>query len=178
MRNNTCERLAASAVLVALSPVILVGLAVSTIKFKTQPIFKQTRVGLYEREFDVIKIRTLKDDKCICWLRQTHIDEFLQLINIIRGEMSFVGPRPVTKDELKKHVAAGLITDDGISKRHSVCPGIAGLAQATCRRPTDFFDYHANKQRYDSDIYYVKYLRNDFIEKLKIFFSCVFVKGV
>lgn len=105
--------------------------------------FKQERLGQNEQPFRLIKLRTMIDDaekdcgpkwsyrddpritKVGKFLRKTHIDEIPQLINIIRGEMSFVGPRPI-----RKHFAGMLAKDFPYYRlRFSVKPGLTGWAQ-------------------------------------------------
>lgn len=88
-------------------------------------LFRQTRIGKDEAPFEIFKFRTLSDDqpdqvsKTGMFLRRTTLDELPQLINIIRGEMSFVGPRPYIPKE-----SIGLQKE-----RYSVRPGLTGLAQ-------------------------------------------------
>ena len=110
--------------------------------FMGRPIlFRQPRPGLNERVFDVLKLRTmsdavdrdgklLPDDQRLCRLgrvlRKTSIDELPQLINVIRGEMSLVGPRPLLKEYLPHYTARERL-------RHRVKPGITGLAQVNGR---------------------------------------------
>lgn len=98
------------------------------------PFFRQTRIGKDGQPFKILKIRTMRDEfneigelKPDCertpllgvWLRKTRLDEAPQLFNVLKGEMSLVGPRPQT------------IVDPRASdeKRHSVLPGMTGLAQ-------------------------------------------------
>jgi lipopolysaccharide/colanic/teichoic acid biosynthesis glycosyltransferase len=94
--------------------------------------FRQERLGLNEQIFTVWKFRTMTNDSSIpddrrltplgVWLRKTSLDELPQLLNILRGEMSFVGSRPLL-------VRYGPFFRDEERRRHSVVPGLTGWAQ-------------------------------------------------
>ena len=99
--------------------------------------FKQTRIGYLERPFTMVKFRTmshardavgelLPDGERLTrfgrWLRISSLDELPELINIVRGEMSFVGPRPLLPEYLPRYSAEQ-------RRRHRVMPGITGWAQ-------------------------------------------------
>lgn len=104
-------------------------------------IFRQQRVGLDGTPFDMFKFRTMYDhteevavfstidDERVTrvgnWLRRTRIDELPQLLNVLRGDMNLVGPRP----ERPGFVAEFAQTVPGYESRHAVLPGITGLAQ-------------------------------------------------
>jgi sugar transferase (PEP-CTERM system associated) len=130
-------------------------------------LFKQKRVGERGCEFTLIKFRTMCDDaerdtgpvwasendpritKLGYWLRKTRIDEIPQLYNVLKGEMSFVGPRPERKEFVEK--LSESIPYYG--KRHFVKPGVTGWAQV--RYPYGASDDDAlEKLRYD--LYYIK----------------------
>ncbi|MGD0476462.1 MAG: sugar transferase [Candidatus Velthaea sp.] len=135
---------AAAAALVALSPVILAA-SVAIVAEDGGPIFFcQRRVGRFGRLFIMYKLRTMRKEKCIDglapssrldprvtrighWLRRFSIDEIPQLVNVIRGDMAFVGPRPEMPFVVRKY-------EDWQNLRHLVTPGITGLWQATCRK--------------------------------------------
>lgn len=93
-------------------------------------IFKQNRIGLNKKEFTIYKFRTMEDDKITStgrMIRKLGWDEIPQLINILKGDMAFVGPRPLTAidiNRLKWHTT-------NHKKRWSVKPGITGPAQLT-----------------------------------------------
>lgn len=151
--------------LVVLAPLLgLVALAIR-IESRGPVIFRQTRTGLNQSEFQVWKFRTMRSDAkrersgpCQAtrddprvtrigrFLRRSSIDELPQLVNVLRGEMSLVGPRPhpVPLDrrfapELRLYAA-----------RHRVLPGITGLAQINgCRGETDSQEKMAARLRYD-----------------------------
>ncbi len=123
--------------LIALSPV-LVGTAVAVrIKLGSPVIFKQPRPGLNERIFDVYKFRTMTDERYADgrllpdavrltrfgrMLRSTSLDELPELFNIIKGDMAVVGPRPLMARYLTLYSEEERL-------RHSVRPGLTGLAQ-------------------------------------------------
>ena len=123
----------------------LIGFCALIIKLRSKgPVFyRQTRVGKGGRLFNMIKLRTMfvdaesdgdvkwaedNDPRIVpgCrWMRRSHVDELPQLINVIKGEMSLVGPRP----ERPEIVAELDKVCPDFNKRHMVRPGITGLAQ-------------------------------------------------
>lgn len=91
-------------------------------------VFTQERIGLNKKPFVIYKFRTMRHGQITFLgriLRKTGIDELPQLVNIIEGNMNFVGPRPLTNDDVLR---LGWDSSD-YSKRWSVKPGITGLAQ-------------------------------------------------
>ena len=138
------------------------------IKLGSPVIFKQKRPGLNEKVFTMYKFRTMTDKKDINgnllpdkdrltkfgkFLRSTSLDEIPELLNVIRGEMSLVGPRPLLVEYLKKYSKEE-------RKRHEVRPGITGWAQVNGRNNTTWDD------RFKNDIYYVENI--SFLLDLKI----------
>ena len=145
-------------------------------------IFKQKRPGKDENEFTLYKFRTmtdakgengelLPDDKRLTkfglFLRNTSLDELPELINIIKGDMSFVGPRPLLTEYLDLY-------NEEQRHRHDVRPGLTGLAQVNGRNLLGW------EERFNYDIEYVKNI--NFIEDIKIIFKTIFLvvtrKGV
>lgn len=120
-------------------------------------IFTQERVGRYEKPFRIFKFRTMhehaeKDLSKVksqdprvtplgAWMRSTRLDELPQLLNILRGEMSFIGPRPL----IQKEVEACKRTVPGFSERFIALPGITGLAQVH----GDYYTLPDEKIKYD-----------------------------
>lgn len=131
------EAFVAVLVLIILSPILLIVLIIGL--FDTgSPIFVQQRVGKNQLPFNLIKFRTMSIDtasvashlanansvtKLGSILRKTKLDELPQLINVIKGEMSFIGPRPNLFNQKE------LINEREKRQIYSVLPGITGLAQ-------------------------------------------------
>ena len=127
--------------LIVLSPVMLVVAILVRIKLGSPVIFKQPRPGLNEKVFALYKFRTMTDE---CdengellpdeqrltpfgtWLRSTSLDELPELWNILKGDMSFVGPRPLLVEYLPLY-------NEQQRRRHIVRPGLTGLAQVSGR---------------------------------------------
>lgn len=106
------------------------------------PVFYvQHRVGKNNRHFKTIKFRTMyykkKSPVIAGFLRRTAMDESPQLINIIKGEMSFVGPRPLIPEEIS--------LGENLDLRSSVCPGLTGVAQVVAAKDAPI----AEKLKYD-----------------------------
>src|SRR5262249_17338621 len=97
------------------------------------PIFRQERVGRGRQPFTLLKFRSMRNGEVTRigeWLRRTGIDEVPQLVNVWRGEMSFVGPRPLTAQDIARLGWDG----PGHESRFAVKPGITGLAQLLAGR--------------------------------------------
>jgi sugar transferase EpsL len=143
--------------LVLLSPLILVAAVLAAIGIRSPILFRQQRPGLLGRPFILIKFRTmtnarnadgeLKPDaermtRLGRFLRRTSLDELPQLWNVMRGEMSLVGPRPLLMDYYPHYTSEQ-------NRRHSVLPGITGWAQINGRNTAVF------SERLKLDIWYV-----------------------
>jgi lipopolysaccharide/colanic/teichoic acid biosynthesis glycosyltransferase len=95
-------------------------------------LFRQARLGLRRRPFDILKFRSMRDGRVTrvgAVLRATGLDELPQFVNILRGELSAVGPRPVTAADAARYEWAGAEAD----VRWSVNPGLTGLGQLAGR---------------------------------------------
>jgi Undecaprenyl-phosphate glucose phosphotransferase len=181
------DRLAAMLLLVALSPVLL-GCAVGIWLTDGRPVlFRQSRVGYKAREFTIYKFRTMRVDKGNDdgpakrndprvyrfggLLRKTSLDELPQLLNVLKGDMSLVGPRP----HLSSARAAGKLYFEAATEyaaRHRVKPGITGWAQVHgWRGPTETIEQI--ERRVEHDIYYIENwsLMLDFIILVKTIFN-------
>ena len=158
-----------------LSPVLVCIATVIRITSRGSVLYKQQRVGKNCRPFWIYKFRTMKpfsdqagistqknDPRIIGagkFLRLTSLDELPQLVNIIKGDMSLVGPRPATFIQAQKYTQADW------DKRHRVRPGLTGLAQVNGRSGLDF------SQRLMYDLRYVESvsLKLDVMITLKTF---------
>lgn len=155
--------------LAALSPIMLLAAIAIKLEDPKGPVmFKQKRAGKDAKIFEVYKFRTMKVEteqdgrklsdmerltKVGSFLRKTSIDELPQLFNIIRGEMSFIGPRPLLVEYLKYYSPEQM-------RRHEVTPGISGWAQVNGRNAISW------EEKFKYDVEYVE--RISFIFDLKI----------
>ena len=118
----------ACAGLLAFAPVIAIATAAVFIDDGRPLFFRQQRVGYRRRPFSIIKIRTMRDGRITRVgkvLRATGLDEVPQFINILSGEMSAVGPRPLTESDVRRLGWTGVAHDF----RWEAKPGLTGLAQ-------------------------------------------------
>lgn len=161
--------------LIILLPIMLIAAIAIKIEDPKGPVlFKQKRPGKDADIFEVYKFRTMRVEterngkplsdmermtKVGLFLRKTSIDELPQLFNIIRGEMSFIGPRPLLVEYLPYYTEEEM-------KRHDVTPGITGLAQVSGRNNLDW------DERFKKDIEYVE--KCSFILDIKIVFLTIF----
>lgn len=121
-------RLSAILLIVLISPFMIMVVLACLIVDGRPIIFNQERVGQGRRLFQVRKLRTMKDGKITLLgrlLRKTGIDELPQLWNIVKGEMSFIGPRPLTESDVNRLAWDSAYYDI----RWEVVPGLTGLAQ-------------------------------------------------
>lgn len=151
------KRLSAIFLLLLLSPVLL-ALYLLGLFIYNKPFFIQSRLGLNEREFKILKFRSfpkgsLKPNYYGLIIRKLSLDELPQLINIIKGEMNFVGPRPLLP-EYKPHYSMDH------RKRHLVKPGITGWAQVKGRNSLTW------EEQFELDLWYIK--NQNFLLDLKI----------
>ncbi|MBO5339814.1 MAG: sugar transferase [Oscillospiraceae bacterium] len=146
--------------LIVLSPVLLILSVVGAIKMRGNPFFTQLRPGKDEAIFKLIKFRTmtcqtdhegnlLPDEMRLTkygkLLRSLSLDELPELINILKGDMSIVGPRPLLVRYLPLYNAEQ-------RHRHDVRPGLTGYAQAYGRNALTW------QERFEKDIYYVEHM--------------------
>lgn len=127
--------------------------------------FVQTRMGLNCKPFRMFKFRTMNGEDAIersadCpletsridrfgrFLRETRVDELPQVLNVMRGEMSFIGPRPDCYDHAEHYINE----IEGYRMRHSVLPGISGLAQTTVGYTEGI---EATRRKVSADLYYI-----------------------
>lgn len=161
--------------LLILSPVFIVLIVAGAIVMKGNPFFVQPRPGKNERIFNLIKFRSmtcekdengklLPDEKRLTpygrFLRSSSLDELPEFINILKGDMSFVGPRPQLVRDM-------VFMTPAQRRRHSVMPGLTGLAQVNGRNAISW----EHKFQYD-----LEYIDNGitFVKDIKIALKTVF----
>lgn len=167
------DLLLASISLIFFTPIILLTGIVIKYKIGSPVLFKQQRPGLHGKPFMLYKFRTMTDERnkkgellpdhvrltgLGKLLRKLSLDELPQLYNVLKGEMSFVGPRPLLMDYMS------LYTEEQ-AKRHNVKPGISGWAQVNGRNAITW------EQKFKLDIWYVE--NQSFWLDIKILFLTV-----
>ena len=165
--------LAALVGLLIISPLLIVLIIILGISNGGKPFFYQTRTGKYGKLFTIIKLKTMNDkldvngallpslervtktgDIC----RKYSLDEIPQLINVLKGDMSLIGPRPLLPQDLEHYSKEQ-------SKRHNVLPGITGWAQVNGRNTISW------EKKFEYDVFYVK--NQSFELDLKIIFKTI-----
>jgi undecaprenyl phosphate N,N'-diacetylbacillosamine 1-phosphate transferase len=153
---------------IILSPVFIIVVILLFIVNSGNPFFFQTRPGKHEKIFKVIKFKTMNDKKdgngnflpdakrltaAGKFIRKTSLDEIPQLLNVIKGDMSLIGPRPLLIEYLPLY-------NEIQKRRHKVKPGITGWAQVNGRNAISW------EQKFDYDVWYVD--RVSFLLDVKI----------
>ncbi len=148
----------AGSCLLLLAPITLICSIIIRLKLGTPVFFRQERPGLNRRIFTIMKFRTmlnthdeqnnlLYDQRRLTrlgiFLRSTSLDEIPTLFNVLRGDMSLVGPRPLLKEYLIHY-------NDYQNQRHSVKPGITGWAQINGRNAISW------EEKFNLDVWYIK----------------------
>lgn len=159
--------------LIILAPFLLVFALIGALKMKGDPFFYQERPGKDGKIFKLIKFRTMSEEKDTNgdylpddqrlnaygkWLRATSIDELPELFNILKGDMSLVGPRPLLVRYLPLY-------NERQRHRHDVRPGLTGLAQVNGRNLLSWED------RFEYDLQYVKDIT--FLNDVRIIFKTI-----
>jgi lipopolysaccharide/colanic/teichoic acid biosynthesis glycosyltransferase len=149
--------LAALIGLILLSPILVIVTLLLAIANNGKPFFFQTRPGENERLFSIIKFKTMTDKKgkngnllpdaerltaVGKFVRKTSLDEIPQLLNVLKGDMSLVGPRPLLPEYLPLYTLEQ-------KRRHDVKPGITGWAQVNGRNSISW------KRKFELDVEYV-----------------------
>lgn len=148
----------ATGALIVLSPLLIIVALLVRLNFGSPVIFTQERPGKDEKIFKLYKFRTMTDEKDENgkllpdevrltsfgkWLRSTSLDELPELINIIKGDMAIVGPRPLLVRYLDRY-------NDEQKHRHDVRPGLTGYAQANGRNSLSWED------KFKMDVWYMR----------------------
>ena len=159
--------------LIVLSPLLLFLVVLLSISNKGKPFFLQTRAGKFGKPFKIIKFKTMTDEKdengrllpfqervtkLGDFVRKLSLDEIPQLINVLKGDMSIVGPRPLHMEYLPHY-------NETQAKRHNVVGGITGWAQVNGRNTITW------EQKFNYDIWYVNNV--SFLVDLKIIWLTV-----
>ncbi|MFO1492097.1 MAG: sugar transferase [Kiritimatiellia bacterium] len=145
------------ATLPAWLPVLLVTALLVRVKLGSPVVFRQARPGRHARSFTLYKFRTMTDDRDAsgnplpdeqrmhpfgAWLRKSSLDELPELWNVLRGDMSLVGPRPLLMEYLPLY-------NKRQRRRHEVRPGITGWAQINGRNALSW------DEKFEQDVWYV-----------------------
>lgn len=156
-----------------LSPLLVIVIVGLFFANQGKPFFFQSRPGKNGVIFKIIKFKTMNDRKDIngdllsdaerltkvgSFVRKTSLDEIPQLLNVIKGDMSLIGPRPLLPEYLPLY-------NELQKRRHEVRPGITGWAQVNGRNAISW------NQKFEYDVWYVKHL--SFILDVKIFFLTI-----
>jgi len=161
MLRRLFDLVAAAAALVITSPLLLLALIAVPLESRGSPIYRQRRVGLDGREFEVIKLRTMvsgaenlgaglavaENDERVtrlgALLRRSSVDELPNLINVLRGEMAIIGPRPTVGSQVEQYTRRQ-------RGRLTVRPGITGWAQVNGRAGLPW------EERIELDLWYIE----------------------
>jgi undecaprenyl phosphate N,N'-diacetylbacillosamine 1-phosphate transferase len=164
------DRVLAFVLIIVFLPIMIVVSIFIYIAMGRPIFFRQVRPGKNERLFTIYKFRTMSDDKDSegnflpdelrlkgfgKLIRKLSLDELPQLFNVLKGDMSFIGPRPLLTEYLD-------IYSDRQKRRHDVKPGITGWAQINGRNAISW------KKKFELDLWYVENI--SFMLDLKIFF--------
>ena len=156
------------------SPIYIIVVFLILIKMGRPILFRQNRPGLHDNIFGIYKFRTmtnekdtngelLPDDKRLVgigkFIRSTSLDELPQILNVLKGEMSFVGPRPLLIEYLPLY-------NKTQKKRHDAKPGITGWAQVNGRNAISW------EQKFEYDVWYVEH--QSFLLDIKILWMTLF----
>ena len=162
-------------IILVLSPLILFVILLLFVLNNGEVFFIQKRPGLNCKPFNLIKFKTMRDlydsngillpdmeriTKIGSFIRAVSLDEILQLINVIKGDMSLVGPRPLLMKYLDRYTQYQ-------NQRHDVKPGITGLAQVNGRNNISW------EEKFELDVQYVK--NQSFLLDLNILFKTALV---
>jgi sugar transferase EpsL len=150
---------AATIILIVATPMIAIIALLVRIKLGSPVLFRQQRPGLHGKPFTMLKFRTMTDERHEDgyllpdqhritsfgrFLRSTSLDELPELFNVLRGEMSLVGPRPLLMEYLDRYTADQM-------RRHDILPGITGWAAVNGRNMLSW------EEKFTLDLWYVEH---------------------
>ena len=159
--------------LIILSPILFVLIVLGTVFMRGNPFFTQERPGKDEKIFKLIKFRSMNNrkdkdgnllpdeirlNKYGRFLRASSLDELPELVNILKGDMSIIGPRPLLVAYLPRY-------NEFQHHRHDVRPGLTGYAQAHGRNAVSWED------KFAMDVWYTQHIT--FLEDVKIIFDTI-----
>jgi len=165
------DLIAAGIMMIIFSPVFLLITICLFFANRRKPFFIQKRPGRDEKIFSILKFKTMNDKRDVHgkllpdekritaigrFIRKTSLDEIPQLINVIKGEMSLIGPRPLLIEYLPLY-------NERQKRRHEVRPGITGWAQVNGRNAISW------QEKFELDVYYVEH--QSFLLDLQIIFK-------
>jgi undecaprenyl phosphate N,N'-diacetylbacillosamine 1-phosphate transferase len=155
---NSVDFILAIVALVLLSPLFIVVCVLLFIANKRSVFFTQIRPGMDKKPFKLFKFKTMNDNKdengnllsdakrlttVGKWVRKLSLDEMPQLLNVIMGDMSLIGPRPLLMEYLSLYNSTQM-------QRHTIKPGITGWAQINGRNTVDW------EKKFEYDIWYIE----------------------
>ena len=156
--------------LILFSPILLIFIILLVLANKGKPFFIQERPGKNEKIFKLIKFKTMNDKKdkngnlfsdqmrltkIGKFIRKTSIDEIPQLINVLKGDMSLIGPRPLLVEYIPLY-------NENQRRRHEIRPGITGWAQVNGRNAVSW------EKKFELDVWYIDNI--SFLLDIKILF--------
>ncbi|HEY5193560.1 MAG TPA: sugar transferase [Solirubrobacteraceae bacterium] len=162
MIRRTIDVLGGALALILATPVIVVAMLAIRLESRGHPIYRQRRVGKDGRQFDLLKLRTMVDGaehvgaglavnendprvtRVGALLRRTSLDELPNLLNVVRGELSFIGPRPTIPVQVAQYT-------ERQRGRLAIKPGITGWAQVNGRTSLPW------GERIELDLYYIEH---------------------
>lgn len=169
MMKPLLDRVLALILLIVFAPIMIVTYGMIALLLGRPVLFKQLRPGLQEKAFTIYKFRSMSDERDSTgvlladevrlkgfgkWIRKLSVDELPQLLNVLKGEMSFIGPRPLLPEYLPLY-------NQIQKRRHQVKPGITGWAQVNGRNALSW------EEKFKLDVWYVD--NQSFFLDVKIF---------
>lgn len=163
------QRFVAVVCILTLLPLIIISTIIAALSTRSSGIFTQIRIGKHAKPFTIYKLKTMNNGKVTRigkWLRKSKIDELPQLINILKGDMSFVGPRPDVPGYYDK-----LTGED--RKVLLLKPGITSLATIKYRNEEQLLAQQENPLQYNDEVIFPDKVRMnlDYLEKKSFWYD-------